>query len=56
LGVPEQLPPEQASLDVQALPSSHPAEFAGCVQDPLSQTSSVQGLESSVQAPELLLW
>src|SRR5262245_56268037 len=47
-GPPAQLPPEQVSFVVQALPSLHAAVLLVCTQPVAgSQLSSVQGLPSS---------
>jgi len=53
-GVPSrQMPPRQASFNVQKEPSSHGvvSGLAGCVQARPAQTSSVHGLPSSVHEP-----
>jgi hypothetical protein len=53
---PTHVPPAHRSLVVQASPSLHAAEFAGCVHAPPAHTSSVQEFPSSVQANVWLVW
>src|SRR5688572_19651520 len=50
MGVPPQVPPEQASGLVQGLPSLQDAVLAGFWHVPPEQTSSVQGLPSTQSA------